>query len=188
MARRGLSFRVTGTSNLHDRAVAGSMALHSQYSKGNETSAQLAAQTRNLEIANHDRMGSVTNINTVTKAERIHHGAIRLPKTGHYITARSRGRRYGIRFQDGAYLAGLRPLPRSDRFIAYDAKKAPRPVRATGIYRKFIKELGVGNFSRRTSWIAAHESTGFVRIVRPRKKRLAHQKNWIHRGHIWIPK
>jgi len=188
MARRGLSFRVTGASSPHDRALAGSAALHAQYSKGNETSAQLSAQTANLEIANHDRLGSVTNINKITKAQRIHHSGIKLPKTGHYGTATSRGHKYGKRFQDGAYLAGLRPLPRGDRFIAYDAKKAPKPLKATGIYHKFIKEIGVGNFSLRTSWTRTHNSSGFVKIVKPRKKRLAHQKNWMHRGHMWVPK
>ena len=188
MARRGLSFRVTGSSSPHDRAVAGSTALHAQYSKGSETAAQLSAQAANLAIANHDRMGSVTNINTVTKIERIHHSGIKLPKTGHYTTARSRGRKYGKRFQDGAYLAGLRPLPRGDRFVSYNAKKAPKPVKATGLYHKFVKELGVGNFSNRTSWIRSHQSSGFVKIVKLRKKRLAHQKNWVHRGHMWIPK
>lgn len=188
MARRGLSYRVTGSSSPHDRAVAGSTALHAQYSKGNETSSQLSAQAANLHIANNDRLGSVTNINKVTKLERIHHGAIKLPKTGHYHTATSRGRKYGIRFQDGAYLAGLRPLPRGDRFIAYDAKKAPKPVKATGRYLKFSKDIGPGNFSFRTSWTRAHHSSGFVKVVKPRKKRLAHQKNWMHRGHVWIPK
>lgn len=188
MARRGLSFRVTGASNPHDRALAGSAALHAQYSKGNETSAQLAAQTSNLEIANDTRLGSVTNINKIPKGQRIHHSGIKLPKTGHYTTAISRGKKYGKRFQDGAYLASHHPLTRGDRFIAYDAKKAPKPLKATGKFPKFIKELGPGNFSSRTSWTRAHQSSGFLKIVKPRKKRLAHQKNWIHRGHMWIPK
>lgn len=189
MTRRGLSYRVTGNSSPHDRAMAGSVALHAQYSKGSETSAQLSAQTANLVIANAARArGSVTNINKVTKAQRVHHGGIKLPKTGYYTTARSRGRKYGIRFQDGAYLAGLRPLPRGDRFVAYDAKKAPRAVTVTGRFPKFIKELGVGNFDSRTAWGKAHRSSGFVKELKPRKKRLAHQKNWMHRGHMWIPR
>ena len=188
MTRRGLSFRVTGGNSPHDRAVAGSVALHAQYSKGNETTAQLQAQSANLEIANNARIGSVTNINKVKKADRIHHGAIKLPKSGFYHTATSRGKAYGRRFQDGASLAGNRPLPRGDRFIAYDVKKAPKPLRATGIFPKFIKELGPGNFSRRTSWTRSHSAGGFVKIVKPRTKRLSHQKNWTHRGHVWIPK
>lgn len=190
MTRRSVSFRVSGKSSPHDRAISGSTALHAQYSKGNETTAQLTAQTANLEIANAARLsrGSVTNINKVTKAERVHHGETKLPKTGYYKTAVSRGRGTGIRFQDGAYLAGLRPLPRGDRFIAYDATKAPKAAKVTGRFPKFIKEIGPGNFDSRTSWIKSHRSSGFVKVVGPRKKRLAHLKNWTHRGHIWVPK
>lgn len=188
MARRGLSFRITGGSNPHDRAMAGSIALHAQYSRGNETNSQLEAQAANLAIANNARIGSVTNINKVTKAERIHHSGIKLPKTGHYHTATSRGRQYGKRFQDGAYLASVRPLPRGDRYVIYYANKPPKAMKATGKFHKFVKDLGPGNFDSRTSWIKSHHSGGFVKIVKPRKKRLAHQKNWMHRGHVWIPK
>lgn len=190
MARRGLGFRITGSSSPHDRAVAGSTALHAEYSRGNETSAQISAQEANLQHANEARLTytGVTNISKVTKVERIHHGAIKLPKTGHYKTSTSRGRAYGIRFQDGAYLAGLRPLPRGDRFVAYDAKKAPSPHKITGKIPKFIKEIGPGNFDMRTSWVKSHKSSGFIKEVKPRKKRLAHQKNWMHRGHMWIPR
>ncbi len=189
MTRRGLSFRVSGTSSPHDRAVAGSNALHAQYSKGNETSNQVEAQEANLELANAARLrGSVTNITKVTKAQRVHHGEIKLPKSGYYKTSTSRGRDYGIRFQDGAYLAGLRPLPRGDRFISYDAVRAPRAATVTGRFPKFIKEIGPGNFGIRTSWTKTHKSSGFVKVVKPRKKRLAHLKNWTHRGHMWVPK
>ena len=187
MTRRGLSFRVTGGMSPHDRAMAGSIALHAQYSKGNETVAQLTAQNSNLYIANNTRIGSVTNINKITKAERIHHGAIKLPKSGHYRTATSRGRQYGRRFQDGTYLASIHPFPTGDRRIAYDAKKAPKARKPTGIYPSFAKVLGTGNFDSRTSWTRAHHAGGFVKIVKPRKKRLAHLKNWTHRGHMWIP-
>jgi hypothetical protein len=186
MTRRGISFRVTGKSSPHDKAVAGSAALHAKYSKGKETSAQIAAQESNLEYANAARLGSVTNISKETS--RVHHGAIKLPKTGHYKTSTSRGRDYGIRFQDGAYLAGLRPLPRGDRFVAYDATKAPRAASVTGRFKKFISEISPGHFDSRTSWSKAHKSSGFVKIVAPRKKRLAHVKNWTHRGHMWIPR
>jgi hypothetical protein len=188
MARRGLSFRVTGNNNPSDRAMAGSTAMHEQYSRGNETSAQITAQEANLVLANAARLGSVTNINKVTKAEKIHHGAIKLPKTGYYKTATSRGRKTAIRFQDGAYLAGLRPLPRGDRFIAYDATKAPKAATVTGRFPKFVKEIGPGNFDSRTSWTKSHKSSGFLKVVKPRKKRLAHLKNWTHRGHMWVPK
>jgi hypothetical protein len=190
MTRRGLSFRVSGHSSPHDRAVAGSTALHSQYSKGNETSAQISAQEANLAHANEARLTytGVTNISKVTKVERIHHGAIKLPKSGYYKTSTSRGRAYGMRFQDGAYLAGLRPLPRGDRFVAYDAVKAPRAATVTGRFPKFVKEIGVNHFDTRTSWSKAHKSSGFVKEVMPRKKRLAHEKNWMHRGHMWVPK
>lgn len=186
MARRGLGFRVTGDSSPHDRAVNGAAALHSTYSKGNETSAQVAAQESNLVYANAARLGSVTNISKETS--RVHHGAIKLPKTGNYKTSTSRGRDYGIRFQDGAYLAGLRPLPRGDRFVAYDAVKAPRAASVTGRFKKFISEISPGHFDSRTSWAKSHRSSGFVKIVAPRKKRLAHVKNWTHRGKFWIPK
>lgn len=189
MARRTPNFRVTGVgSSPHDRAVSGANALHAQYSKGQETVTQVTAQEANLTLANAARLGSVTNISKVTKAERIHHGAIKLPKTGHYETSTSRGRKYGLRFQDGVYLAGSRPLPRGDRFIAYDAKKAPKAATVTGKFKKFIAEVGPDHFDTRTSWSKSHKASGFTKIVKPRKKRLAHLKNWSHRGHMWVPR
>jgi hypothetical protein len=189
MARNSLGFRVTGNSSPHDRALAGSTALHAQYGKGNETSNQIAAQEANLELANAARLrGSVTNINKVPKGQGVRHGhgSIKLPKTGYYQSATSRGRKYGRRFQDGAYLAGLHP--RGDRMIAYVAKKAPKARKVTGRNVRFIKEIGPGNFSTRTSWGRTRNSSGFIKELKPRQKRLAHQKNWTHRGHMWIPR
>ena len=188
MTRRGLGYRVTAGDSPHDRAVAGSVAMHAQYSKGNETSAQISAQESNLVYANTARLGSVTNISKIPKGMRVHHGAIKLPKTGHYKTSTSRGRAYGRRFQDGAYLAGLRPLPRGDRRIAYDAVKATKAKTATGKFPKFIADIGPVHFDSRTSWGRARRTSGFTKIVTPRKKRLAHLKNWSHRGHMWIPR
>jgi hypothetical protein len=163
--------------------------MHARYSAGQETSSQISAQEANLELANTARLNytGVTDINTATKAQRVHHGAIKLPKSGYYHTATSRGRKYAIRFQDGAYLEGLRPLPRGDRFVAYDAKKAPKAATATGRFKKFIPEIGPTHFDTRTSWSKSHKSSGFTKIVKPRKKRLAHLKNWTHRGHMWVP-
>jgi hypothetical protein len=189
MVSRAPGFRISGNgSSPYDRAVSGAAALHAQYSKGQETATQITAQEANLELANTARLGSVTNISKVTKAERVHHGAIKLPKTGHYGTSTSRGRKYSIRFQDGVYLSGSRPLPRGDRFIVYDAKKAPKAATVTGRFKKFIPEIGSTHFDTRTSWSKAHKSSGFTKIVKPRKKRLAHLKNWSHRGHVWVPK
>lgn len=190
MGRRSPSFRVTGSNSPHDKAVAGATALHAEYSKGNETSAQIAAQESNLVYANAARLaiGSVTDISKIPKGDAIHHGAIKLPKTGHYKTSKSRGRAYGRRFQDGAYLAGLRPLPKGDRFVHYDKVKAPKAAKVTGKFHKFIADIGPGNFDSRTSWSKAHRSSGFTKIVTPRKKRLAHLKNWSHRGHMWVPR
>jgi hypothetical protein len=190
MARRSLGFRVTVSNSPHDRAVLGALAMHSKYSQGKETSAQISAQEANLEYANAARLakGSVTDISKIPKGYRVRHGAIKLPKTGHYKTSTSRGRAYGIRFQDGAYLAGLRPLPRGDRFVSYKAISAPKVRTVTGRFPKFIADIGIGHFDSRTSWGRARRSSGFTKIVTPRKKRLAHQKNWSHRGHMWIPK
>jgi len=193
MTRRGTSFRVTAGNNPHDRAVSGSIAMHAQYTKGNETAAQITAQESNLVYANAARLarGSVTNISKIAKGHHIHHGAIKLPTTGHYKTSTSRGRSYGMRFQDGAYLAGLRPIPRGDRLVSYVATRSPKPKKArkvTGIFPKFIADVGIGHFDSRTSWGRARKSSGFTKIVTPRKKRLAHQKNWVHRGKFWIPK
>lgn len=191
MGRRSPGFRITGSSSPHDRALAGSTALHAQYSKGNETPAQISAQESNLVYANAARLGSVTDISKIPKGQRVHHGAIKLPKTGHYKTSTSRGRAWGRRFQDGTYLAGLRPLPRGDRRIAYVSVKAPKALQAktvTGRFPKFIADIGPVHFDSRTSWGRARRTSGFTKIVTPRKKRMAHLKNWSHRGHLWIPK
>lgn len=190
MTRRGLGYRITAGSSPHDRAVAGSVAMHAQYSRGNQTSAQLAAQESNLVYANAARLakGSVTDISKIPKGMAIHHGAIKLPKTGHYKTSRSRGKAYGRRFQDGAYLAGLRPLPRGDRRIAYYAVKPLKAKTVTGRFPKFIADIGPVHFGSRTSWGRSRKMSGFTKVVTPRKKRLAHLKNWSHRGHMWIPK
>jgi hypothetical protein len=188
MARRAASFRVSGSNSPHDRAVSGALALHAQYSKGQETVAQVSAQEQNLAIANAIR-ASEEPASSSTKVKRIRGTKSHpLPKTGHYKKPTTRGRAYGIRFQDGAYLAGLRPLPRGDRFVAYDAKKAPKAATVTGRFKKFIAEIGPDHFDSRTSWSKSHKSSGFTKVVTPRKKRLAHQKNWSHRGHMWVPK
>ena len=194
MGRRSPSFRTSASASPHDRALAGSIAMHASYSKGNETSAQISAQEANLQLANAARLarGSVTDISKIPKGFAIHHGAIKLPKTGHYKTSRSRGRAWGHRFQDGAYLAPLRPLARGDRFVSYVAVRSPKPRKArkpTGIFpKKFVADVGIGRFDSRTSWGRGHKSSGFLKIVTPRKKRLAHLSHWVHRGHMWIPK
>lgn len=179
MTRRGLSFRVTGASSPHDKAVTGSAIMHAEYSKGNETSAQIAAQEANLQLANAARLSytGVTNISvTLTRAQRVHRTGIKLPKTDYYKTALQRGQDYGLRFQDGAYLASLRTLPRGDQVIAYAAIRAPRAATITGNFQKFIKEIGPSR------------QPGFTKVVKPQSQQLAHQKNWTHRGHIWVPK
>jgi ribosomal protein L24 len=188
MARRSLGFRVTVSNSPHDRAVLGALAMHSKYSQGKETSAQISAQEANLEYANVARLNASSS-STTSKSTRVRGTKSHpLPKTGHYQKPTSRGKAYGRRFQDGAYLAGLRPLPRGARFVAYDAKKAPKAAAVTGKFKKFMADVGPGHFDARTSWSKAHKSSGFTKIVTPRKKRLAHQKNWSHRGHMWIPK
>ena len=185
MVSRVPSFRVSGGSSPHDRAVAGANALHAQYSKGQETSAQISAQEANLTLADIARL-SIAPASSSSKRVR-GTKSHPLPK-GFYKKPTTRGLEYGHRFQDGAHLAGLRPLPRGDRFVAYDATKAPKAATVTGRFKKFIAEMGPDRFDSRTSWSKARKTSGFTKVVKPRKKRLAHQKNWTHRGHMWIPR
>ena len=185
MARSASNFRATGKASPHDRAVAGALAMHAKYTAGQETSAQISAQETNLEFANALRstIAPASSSSKRIRGTKSHP----LPK-GFYTQPTSRGRKTGIRFQDGAYLEGLRPLPRGDRFVAYDAKKAPKAATISGRYKKFIADIGPNHFDTRTSWSKSHKQSGFVKIVKPRKKRLAHLKNWTHRGHMWVPR
>jgi hypothetical protein len=108
-------------------------------------------------------------------------------KTG-YHTVAQKIRAADDRAMRDDYINSAKGHVLGGKWMHYDAKRKPTFHHMTGRNRKFISEISPGRFDMRTSWGKARHSSGFHKILKPRKKKLLHLKDWRKSGNFIIPK
>jgi hypothetical protein len=108
-------------------------------------------------------------------------------KTG-YATLAQKIRRADDRAMRDGYINAARGHIIGGKWLHYDAKRPPHLRKSTGIAVPFSAEISPGNYMMRTEWRKARHSSGFHKILKPRKHRLKRQTHWRVSGHFIVPK
>jgi len=108
-------------------------------------------------------------------------------KTG-YRTVAQKIRASDNRSMRDGYVNAAKGHVLGGKWMHYDAMRKPLVHNMTGRNHKFIGEISPGRFDMRTSWGKARHSSGFHKVLKPRKKKLLHLKDWRRAGRFIIPK
>jgi len=153
---------------------AGAYALHKRYPTGSQTAAQLKAERENLIKARAAR-GEYRHTKSVT-----YHGLRRASVSGRGSIAA--GRTYRL-----SYLRPDRFRTVNVRYIRYRKKYTIRPIRITGLHRKFRSRISPGKYLGRTAW-GASRTPHFKKRASRRQRRFRTIARWKGRGRRFTPK
>jgi hypothetical protein len=153
---------------------AGAYAMHKKYPAGSQTAGQLAAERANLQRARAAR-GQMRHTGSTP-----YHG---LRKT----TPKSRGTSAAARTFAMRDVAFLKARTLGVRYMRYKKTAPPRPLRITGIPRRFKSRIGPSRYMGRTQWGSSRTHKFKARLFK-RSHRFKQTSHWKQRGKKYTPR